>query len=251
MKPTIALTALLTVAILSTPAVSRGQQAPAGNAVDKAAMDALNRMGTYLRTLKSFQVQSTTSTDDVLDDGQKVSSDGTVDLLVQRPNRMRVEIESDAHHRMFFYDGKVFSIFAMRMNYYATVPAPGTLADLIDELDKKYDIEVPLVDLFYWGGDKSSVSTIKSAVDVGPGQVLGTTCEHYAYRQDGLDWQIWVQAGDFPLPRKLVLTTTDNEARPTHTSVLTWNLAPSFNDAAFTFDPPSDAHKINLTNVKP
>ena len=49
----------------------------------------------------------------------------------------------------------------------------------------------------------------------------------------------------------LVLTATADEARPTHTSVMTWNLAPWFNDAAFTFDPPSDAHKINLTNIKP
>ncbi len=35
-----------------------------------------------------------------------------------------------------------------------------------------------------------------------------------------------------------------DEARPQHTAVYTWNLAPSFNDAAFTFDPPKDAQKI-------
>jgi hypothetical protein len=79
--------------------------------------------------------------------------------------------------------------------------------------------------------------------------VDGTTCEQYAFRQDGLDWQIWIQQGDYPLPRKLVLTTMTDDARPRHSQILTWNLAPSFNDAAFTFEPPKDAQKITIAEV--
>jgi len=41
-----------------------------------------------------------------------------------------------------------------------------------------------------------------------------------------------------------VLTTTTDEARPQFTANYTWNLAPSFNDEAFTFDPPADAKRI-------
>ena len=86
--------------------------------------------------------------------------------------------------------------------------------------------------------------------DFGPGVVEGVTCEHYAFRQPGLDWQVWIQLGDHPLPRKLVLTTTTDDARPQHTSVLTWNLAPSYSEDAFVFDPPADAHKIVFAEVK-
>jgi hypothetical protein len=204
----------------------------------------------YMRTLKAFQVQATTSTEQVLENGQKVSTGGTVDLLIERPNRMRAEISTDDRHRMFFYDGKNFSMWARLVNYYATVPAPASLGELADTLSNKYDIEVPLTDLFYWGTDKSKPDALKTAIDVGPSQVLGTSCEHYAFRQDGLDWELWLQAGDFPLPRKLVLTTTDDEARPQYTSIMTWNLAPSFNQEAFVFDPPPEAHKIVLAEVK-
>ena len=38
------------------------------------------------------------------------------------------------------------------------------------------------------------------------------------------------------LPRKLVITTKTDEARPQHAVVYTWNLAPSFNEGAFTFE---------------
>ena len=80
---------------------------------------------------------------------------------------------------------------------------------------------------------------ITAAMDVGPSDVGGTTCEHYAFRQEEIDWQIWIQMGDHPLPRKLVITTKTDEARPQHTAVYTWNLAPSYNDPAFEFDPPA------------
>ena len=111
-------------------------------------------------------------------------------------------------------------------------------------------IDLPLVDLFMWGAPESTESQqITSAIDIGPGSVEGTTCEQYAFRQDGLDWQIWIQQGDYPLPRKLILTTTDDDARPRHSNVLTWNLAPSFNDAAFTFDPPKDAQRIAIAEI--
>jgi hypothetical protein len=221
----------------------------AASAIDRDALAALDRMGAYLRTLKAFQIRSTTTVDDVLDDGQRIQNDGTVDMLVQRPNRLRVEVTSDSRHRMYFYDGKTFAIWARLVNYYATVPAPPTLAELGERLADRYGIELPLEDLFYWGSDKSSASGVTAAADIGASQIDGISCEHYAFRQQGLDWQVWIQAGEFPLPRKLVLTTTTDEARPQYSTVMSWNLAPAFNDAAFTFVPPPDAHKIVLADL--
>jgi hypothetical protein len=217
---------------------------PPSPAVEPGALAALNSMGTYLRTLKAFQVRAATTTEDVLDDGEKVQYAAVTDLLARMPDRVRAEVTSDLQHRMYFYDGKSFTLFGRLVGYYATVPAPPTVGELADRLDEEYDIEIPLVDLFRWGGPESSVAEIKSASDIGPSEVEGTTCEHYAFRQPGLDWQIWIQQGDYPLPRKLVLTTVTDEARPQSSTVYTWNLAPSFNDAAFVFDPPADAQKI-------
>ena len=212
--------------------------------IDPDAIAALNKMGTYLRSLQAFQVKASTSNDEVLEDGQKIEFDTAVDLLARRPDRLRLEVNGDLQDRLYLYNGKTFTLWAQRVNYYATVPAPPTIAELIDQLDEKFGIDVPLVDLFYWGTERSSVGTIKAAMDVGPSQVEGTTCEVYAFRQEGLDWQVWIQAGDYPLPRKLVLTTLNDEARPRYSSVLTWNLAPSFDDSTFEFDPPKDAQKI-------
>ena len=223
----------------STPAEER----------DPNAIKALEHMGTYLRTLTTFQIRSETSRDDVLDDGEKVAFDGIVDMLVQRPNRLRAEVTNDRQQRFYFYDGQSFTLWARRVNYYATISAPPTIAQLADQLNERYGLEVPLVDLFYWGSDRKDTSGIKAARDVGASQVENVSCQHYAFRQTGVDWQVWIQQGDYPLPRKLVITTTTDDARPQYTSVMTWNLAPSYNGAAFTFDPPKDVQKITFQEM--
>jgi hypothetical protein len=236
--------AALAVAGAAVPALA--QQAPA---VEPGAMAALQGMAAYLRTLKSFQVDVATTDEDVLDDGQKIQYSGTTTILARMPNGLRADVANDRRERMYLYDGKTFTLFAKRLNYYATVPAPPTVGQLADTLDEKYDVTVPIVDLFRWGTPGWSTDDIKGAMDVGPSTVEGVTCQQYAFRQDDIDWQIWIQKGDHPLPRRLVITTKTDEGRPQHTAEYTWNLAPSFNDAAFVFDPPEGAGKVVLAKA--
>jgi hypothetical protein len=241
--------AVLAAGVWSQPVLAR-EQAAAGANVEKEAIAALEKMGGYLRSLKAFQVEAVTTNEEVLETGQKVQFAGVVNALARMPDRLRIAMTSDRRDRLFMYDGKQFTMLAQRVNFYATVPAPATIGQLADELDTKHGINLPLEDLFRWGGKQSPTAGITSAMFVGPSQIDGVSCGHYAFRQEGLDWQVWIQMGDFPLPRRLVLTTMTDEARPQYTATLNWNLAPSFNDAAFTFVAPRDAGRVVLAGVK-
>ena len=218
-------------------------------ALEPAAMSALQAMGAYLRNLKSFQVEAKTTDEDVLDDGQKIQYDGVVTIVAELPGRLRAEVESDRRSRLYLYDGKTFTLFAKRLNYYATVPAPPTVRKLADVLEEKYGFSVPLEDLFLWGDPSWSTDPITAATDVGASAVEGTTCEQYAFREADIDWQIWIQKGANPLPRKLVITTKTDEARPQSTAVYTWNLAPSYNEETFVFDAPDGAARALLPDA--
>lgn len=217
------------------------------NQVDPSAIAALESMGKYLRTLKTIDVHAVVTHEEVQTDGQKVQTTSNVDVLARRPDRLRAEVADDRQPRVFYYDGKKFTLWAPRLRFFATVDAPGTIGELADKLEDRYDVELPLVDLFRWGTKEGDTGDITSATDLGPSVVDGVTCEQYLFRQDGLDWQLWIQQGDFPLPKKIVMTTTTDDARPQHTSVWTWNLAPSFNDQTFVWTPPSDAKPIPFT----
>lgn len=225
-------------------------QAPAQQ-VEPAALDALKRMGAYLRSLKSFAVDATTTDEDVLDDGQKLQRESNATLLARMPDRLRLHVSNDRHDRLYLFDGKTFTLSAERVNMYATAPAPRTIAQLATKLENDFGMDLPFVDLFRWGSPEWQGTKLEAAMDAGPSVVGGTTCQQYAFRQPGIDWQVWIQKGAHPLPRKLVITTTSDEARPQHTAVYTWNLAPSFNEAAFVFEPPPGAERVALAKGAP
>jgi hypothetical protein len=243
-----ALSGLLFVVVLSCiPMAGLAQDNPP--AVDPKAIAALESMGAYLRTLKSFEITATTTTDEILDDGMKVQFDGTAKLTVRRPDRMRLLVESDRKHRELFYDGKSVTLYGPRVKYYATVAAPPTVRETVEVLAKKYGMELPLADLFVWGTDKARPDQIKRAIDLGPATVGGVSAEQYAFRQEGVDWQVWIRTGAAPVPLKLVITTTDEPTNPAHIAILRWNTTPKTSDALFTFVPPAGALKIAIQAI--
>ena len=217
--------------------------------IDPEAISALEAMGNYLRTLKAFQVKAQITTEEVLVDGQKVQLASEANLVAEKPDKLRLEVTSAKQHRLFFYDGKNFTLVAPRSNYYATAPAPATIPELANTLEDKYGIDLPFVDFFRWGTAGADIAAIKGATDIGPSVIDGVTVEQYTFRQDGFDWQIWIQDGDFPLPRKIVITTLTDEARPQYEATYNWNLAPSIDDASFAFIPGKDLKKIKFADV--
>ena len=242
---------LLLGALAQSTGTAVAQNGDTPPVIDPDAVSALKDMGKYLMTLNIFQIKAEITREKVLTDGQKVQHSADVDLVASRPGKLRVNVTSDRETRQFFYDGKSFTLYAPILKHYATVPAPASIKDLAVQLEDKYDIELPLVDLFRWGTDDNDASEITAAKSLGVAQIDGTTVEHFAFRQNGLDWQVWIQAGDYPLPRKIVLTTTTDDARPQMSAKYSWNLAPAFNDEAFAFTPPAGVTKITLAEVKP
>jgi len=223
--------------------------APTGATVDPEATAALVRMGSYLRTLKDINLRARITQEEVMADGQKTQRSSDVDVTARRPNRLRVTVSNDRQPRNFYYDGKTFTLFAPSNGFYAQAEAPATIGELASRLEEKFDIQLPLVDLFRWGTDDANLAALTSAIVLTPNRIDGVTTDHYAFRQDGADWQLWVQEGDQPLPRKLVITTTTDEARPQYTAEWTWNLAPSINEREFAFTPPKGAKKITFKQV--
>ena len=218
--------------------------------VDPAALAALETMSRYLGTLKNFEARATSSIDEVLESGQKLQFDGAATYLVRRPDAFRIETHSDRRVRQFYYDGKNFTMYSPRMNVYAQVAAPATIGEVVTKIQDEYDINLPMTDLFTWADDPAeNAKDLTTAMYVGPSKIGDVETDQYAFRRPDVDWQIWIQRGDTPLPRKLVITTRDDPALPQYTAYLNWNLAPKVDDASFAFTPPKDTYKIEIAKA--
>ena len=238
--------ALLAALGASTALAAEGGAGDKAPAVEPAAVQALEAMSAYLRTLDSFSIKAESSADAVLDDGQKVQFDWDLSLDYAKGKGLKVDSVSPARHLTYFYDYKHLTLFSPDLHYYATTEAQPTIVKTLDEVSARYGVELPLADLFYWGTERLPADAITSAQTIGPGRVHGEACRHYAYREADVDFQLCIAEGDKPLPLKLVITTTDQPEQPQYEARMTWDLKPQLTAGEFTFTPPPDALPITF-----
>ena len=221
---------------------------PAG--IEPQAEKLLKASMAYLAGQKQFTADTRSTIEFVTTSGQKLQFDNAVTMAVQRPNKLWAARVGDLVDQVFYYDGKSLTLHNPGQKVYASVPAPGTLEEMLDFAREKLDIVAPAGDFVYKNAFEILMQDVKSAFVVGKGVVEGVRCDHLAFRAPHVDWQIWIQEGKQPLPRKIVITSTDITGAPQFAVVITkWNLAPKLADGKFTFTPPKGARSIEFLPV--
>jgi hypothetical protein len=233
---------------LAAPSLAQSQNTtakPAAGAVDTEIQGALGRMANALHSMNSYELRADMTTEDVLDDGQKLQSSGVVTAMVRRPNKLQVNLDSERRARRFFYDGKQLTIYGPVTGYYATVDAPSTTHEMLRNAADRYGLETPLADLMAWGEKAVDTSQITSAMYAGSDRIGANVCDHYAFRQPGTDWQLWIRKADPALPCKIAIVNTDDPAQPQTTAEFTWTPR-QFSDQQFAFTPAANAKRIEM-----
>jgi hypothetical protein len=228
-------------------------QAASGNppVLDPESIAALKRMGRYLVSLRSFEVEATISIEYVLDNNQKILSGGTSRYRVRRPDRLRIDLSTDVLDRVFQYDGKDLVVTAPNEKFFSRLAAKPTVRETLAWAAQTFGIEVPLADLFDWGTADASEADIREGFYVGKSRVGGIECEHWAFRQADADWEIWIRTGDAPLPLKLSIVNTTDPALPRYEAVLSWTESSEFPDDIFTQAVVPDAKRIDFLPLAP
>lgn len=217
-------------------------------AIEPEALAAVDRMSAALQALPGFVLTSDVTTEKVLETGQKLQFGGTVDVAMHRPDAFRIVANSDIQSREYYFASGKFTVLAPRLKYYASADAPQTIGLALDKLKTTYGIELPLVDLFTWGTDQTIRSRVLSGYMIGPEKIGGRTCDHIAFRQKLVDWQIWIDKGDRPLPCKIVITNTDDPSMPQYSAVLNWDVRTVPQAADLAFVAPAGTHPITLVD---
>ena len=237
------LTVCLSAAIVGLPALGHGQ-APA---IEEKADRLLRQMSDYLAGLKQFQVQTENTVEVLLKTGEKIQFDNPAKLSLQRPDKLRAERTENIVNQEFYYDGKTLTLYLKDSNYFATVSAPGSIDQTIDYAREALNLYAPGSDLIYSNTYAILTEDVIAGSYLGMSMIGGVSCHHLAFRGNEVDWQIWIEEGNRPLPRKFVVTSKWMTGAPQFTLVITdWDLSPKFTKEMFTFTPPKDARQIDF-----
>jgi hypothetical protein len=240
-------------ALAGLPAHAQDSAAPTGATapdVDPRAVEALRKMSMYLQTLQTFRLTSQASLDVITVQDQKVQLDMVTTYQVRKPGGIRIDWTSDQKNRIFYYDGAQFTLVAPTLGYYATVDAPPTNREFLAALYDKTGVELPLADLFRWSDadHEDDIANLTSAFSVGTATLDGVETDHWAYRTAEYDWELWMEQGDRPLPRKFVLIDRSDPTLPAFVARLTWQINPVLDPTVFTYVPTGTATRISFAS---
>jgi hypothetical protein len=216
-------------------------------AIDPKADAVLKQMSQHLAAAKRFTFSSHNMIDRTLESGQKVQVARNQKVAVRRPDGIAAVVAGDLDDLQIWYDGKRVTMLNVRDNTYGVADVPPTLDATFDTLAQKYGLVFPLADLIFSDSYKTLTENVRSAQHLGTGYVLDVKCHHLAFRQEGVDWQIWIEEGANPVPRKVVITYKESAGYPQYIALLSdWNLAADVPDSQFTAKLPAGAKQVDF-----
>jgi hypothetical protein len=222
--------------------------AQAGNArQDAKAIEVLKQMATYKSSLEQVSVKGVTFTDARLDAGLMVSNPVEVHVSIKHPGSMKINsFDGVATKGIYFHDG-LLTVFNSADKLYAQASIPKEIDAAMEFALEELGVEAPLMDLLYkdvFTQLISSDETIHYLTD--KSRVGGADCHQLAIRGSDVDVQLWVEEGDQPLPRKLIITSKWEGGTPRFIANLSWNTQPRFEPGVFEFMAPEGAAKIEF-----
>ncbi len=245
-------TLLLSALLLSLAAPLAAQEAsnsdspPPGTertTVSPEAQAVIDRMTAYLKGLKTYSIESWSTRDEVVSFGYKLQHNEHAVTTAQLPTKLRADVDGDVRNRSFIYDGSKLVMYSPDDAVFVKIDAPDTVGKLVDGI-LDAGIEMPMLDMLYQTYNGGITGDARGGVLVGQTKIDGVECDHLAFRAPSFDWQIWVESGARPLPRKLVITTRFEVGDPQYQLLMRWNLQPKIEKSTFEFTPPAGVTQI-------
>ena len=242
MKTKVVLFAMLALVLVASLAAAPARAQPQAS----DAKSILKAMSNYVSSQKTIELKFDSDIEVITPQLEKIQFTNSGEALLSRPDKLRAHRVGGYADVALYFDGKTVSVYGKHINGYAQFDAPGTVDHLIEALRAGHGIALPGADLLQSNSYEILVAGVKEAKHIGRGVIDGRECEHLAFRNFDTDWQLWVEVGKWPIPRKLVITSKTLTNAPQYTlRVKGWKTGIQPAPDAFAFVPPAGAKKLS------
>jgi hypothetical protein len=222
------------------------QEAGASPNVDPLALQVLRATTNSLKNARSFSFRAVVSREGLGSNDQVVTFFHQSEVTVSRPDKLHIHAVGE-HQALdlFFNHGDVF-LYAPDKKLYARMQTKPDLDQAVDGLEKK-SIQLPMSPLFRADPYKMMADGLNGAAVIGRVELAGKTFHHLVFSEKDAEWQLWVEAGEKPTPRRaqIVYKALPREPRVT-VDFFDWNLSADPPASLFDFQKPADAKPIQF-----
>lgn len=207
----------------------------------------LKTMSDYITQQKTVELSFDSGIEIITPELEKIQFTSSGKAHLSRPDKLQAHRMSGHAHVSLFFDGKSVSIYEKQSHGYVQYDAPGTVDQLVEALGQGQGVALPGADLLLTNVYDVLMADVLESKYIGQGIVDGRACDHLAFRNFDTDWQLWVEAGDNPVPCKMVITSKTMNSAPQYTLLIKrWKSGISVGDDSFTFTPSADAQELTL-----
>jgi hypothetical protein len=206
----------------------------------------LKGMADYLAGQKSLSAKFDSDIEVITPELQKIQFTSSGEMKMNRPDKLRIRRTGGYADVELVYDGKLVSLYGNNAKSYVQADLAGTVDQMIDTLQARSGAGLPGADLLLSNSYDQLMANVIEGKHIGQGVVDGVECEHLAFRGPETDWQIWIETGAKPVPRKYVITSKTIAGAPQYTlKIKDWKTDANA-DGDFAFKAPADATKVAL-----
>ena len=225
--------------------VACGSRGPSTDAERLArGRELVQQMSARLAATPAISVTTTETRDAVRASGKKERLSMTGVYTVRRPDRFHTSM-TGGRGLESWYNGKTLTIASHPHKVFAQAPMPETTDRALDALAERYDMALPMGDLFYGSAEKALLSDKTTGGYVSTENVGDTPCTRLAFQDVGVDWELWLPVQGDPLPKRLKVVQKKRSGQPEIDITFTsWNLAPPIDDKTFVPKVPADYEGI-------
>ncbi len=204
------------------------------------------RMTEYLAKAPGFSVNLDAGYDVVQASGQKIEFGQTRQILLRRPNQLRIATTQSSGARQDVFNNRTELVhFHPRENVFASLSRPGSVDDMVRYLVGELQTPIPLSALLLTTLPQELEARVTEVALVERTMIAGAPVDHLAARMPDIDVQVWIRQGEQPVPLRVVLTYRNAPGQPQFWAVFNdWNLSPTSTAADFTFVPPAGAEAV-------
>ena len=211
------------------------------------ALQILKAMTDYVSSQKIISASYDTDIEVVTNDLQKIQFASSGRMLLSRPDKVRASRVGGYANVEMVFDGKTLTLLGKNLNKYAEIDSPGSVDDLVARLRNKFGMAIPGADIIVSHSYEELTADVLDAKHIGEGVIDGVECNHLAFRDSDVDWQLWIETGSNPIPRKYVITSKAVTGAPQYTlRIKDWKTDVPVAADAFVFKPPANSQKVDL-----
>jgi hypothetical protein len=240
----------LVLALAGAALLSSCSTAPTAK-LDAKTDAALTAMCDKLAAAKTLRVSATRRNSPGFHAGVDVSESAEGSVVVRRPDHLAAQLKTNKGARKIGFDGKQLTIVDLAAGTHSTATAAGDIDRAVSGIQSIYGVTPPVAELLVNRPKAHLLTGVKTGKHVGTESIGGVVCDHLAFEQDGLSWQLWVATGD-KLPRRISFAYPNGEGGAPLTATATlsqWKLDAPVSDAELSVKAPSGSRALEMITL--